>query len=331
MSKICLGCGSVLQISNRDLPGFILEEKYNDGIYCERCFRLKHYHEMRMDTLSISNEEIIEKAKNFHCPIYYFVDLMNLSFEALSWFQKLKGKKVLVLTKVDFIPFTISIERIINQIRKIYAIQEEILFLSVKNRKMIQTFLNHMEKHGLSEFLFLGMTNVGKSSLLGVISRICNDTESPVLISEMPNTTLAFSKWDMGHFSIIDAPGFNFQKPFSSEMLLKGVPKKYLKPITMQMKENTILFLEHDFALKQNLEKNSITFFGSSAFSFEKKYTIPVDMKRFEMEVIDKTDLVLPGVGFFYIRRACKVSFFAKEDIKVETRPSLFGGSYDNN
>lgn len=330
MSKVCLGCGCVLQTNHKDLPGFILEEKFQDGIYCERCFRLKHYHEMRMDSLSISNENILKQAKSFQGVTYYFVDLMNLSWEAISWFQKIEGEKFLVLTKVDYIPYTISLERIIKRIQLLYHIQEEILFLSVKNQKMVQTLFHHMEKNGAKTYLFLGMTNVGKSSLLHEISRICNK-ESSALISEMPNTTLAFLKWDMGPFSIIDAPGFNFEKPFSAELLLKGVPKKYIKPITMQMKEQTVLYLDQSFALKQNLEKNSITFFGSSAFSLEKKYKIPSDMKRYEFYVSEKTDLLLPGIGFFYIRDACQISFFASHDITIEERPSLFGGTYDNN
>ena len=92
MSKVCLGCGSVMQSLDKEKPGYIIPLKIENAIYCERCFRLKHYHEMRFDLLTCSNEELFTKAKEMNLPVYYFVDLFNLNEESITFFKKIKSR-----------------------------------------------------------------------------------------------------------------------------------------------------------------------------------------------------------------------------------------------
>lgn len=332
MSKVCLGCGSVMQSLDKEKPGYIIPLKIENAIYCERCFRLKHYHEMRFDLLTCSNEELFTKAKEMNLPVYYFVDLFNLNEESITFFKKIKSFKVLVLTKIDFIPFSISLVKLRERIKKVYEIEEDILFLSVKNSKLVLRVLDHMKKTNYQKFLFLGMTNVGKSSFLNVLSILLENDECPTLISEMPNTTLAFGCWNIGDFEIVDAPGFNYQKAYSNTLLLKSQVKKYLKPKTYQMKRETILKFEDLFIMKQDCEKNSITFYGSEEYSLLKTYQEKQKYKiKKHIKVSDKTDLVLPGIGFLAISKATVLTLLSNCDFAYEIRNSLFGGSYDSN
>lgn len=331
MSKVCLGCGSILQAEDFKKPGYVLKEKMYDATYCMRCFRLKHYHELNLDSLSISNEDILKQAEANSCSVYYFVDLLNLSEEAISWFQRLLLPKTLVLTKYDYIPYTISLEKLVKQIRSIYHITEDILILSVKKKNSVLRFWNHVQKNEKKSVLFLGMTNVGKSSLLNMLSEIVNEEKCPVLVSEMPNTTLSFLEWKIGDRIIIDAPGFNYSYSWDSNLLIQSVPKKYLKPITIQMKKETILVFEGFLNICQNLEQNSITFYGADKLTLEKKYRIETNnLQNIVISVPKESDLVLPGIGFFYIKKSCVLNIFSSKEYIYEIRPSLFGGVHDS-
>lgn len=328
MNKKCLGCGEVLQTKNPNKKGYVKEEKM---LYCERCFRLKNYKEMRMDSLSISNDELLKEAIKFSYPIYYFVDLINLSEEAMSYYHKIPNPKILVLTKVDMIPYSISLDRLINRIKKIYNILEDIYCMSVKKEQYIGALQHRIENEPLKKVVFLGVTNAGKSSCLNALSLKMGGNNYPALISEMPNTTLSFIEWIIKDITIIDAPGFNNQKT-DSEILLKSVPKKHIKPITIQTKKETIISIENKITISQDLEKNSITFYGSNILKIEKKYKdIESPKKEITLSVPERTDLVIPGIGFFGIRHACNIKLKNLISFTYETRPSLFGGSDDIN
>lgn len=331
MAKKCLGCGSSLQIQDTTKSGYVSEEKFDSAIYCERCFRLKHYHEMRLDSLNYTNEALLKQANTYNVPVYYFIDLVNLNEESLSYFRKVRGKKVLVFTKIDLIPRTISLHRLATRIKNIYHITEEILFLSQNSEKLIHTLYHHICNQKEKHFLLLGMTNVGKSSFLNKLYEMLNESKCPVLISEMPNTTLDFMTWKFPEFELIDAPGFYYLHSFDSEKIMKGVAKKYYKPINMQVKKETYLAFDGLCLLKQENDKNSVTFYGSNNYTFEKKYRQdPSFSYTVELDIEDYTDLVLKGIGFFAIRNSSKVTIHSKEKIDLEVRPSLFGGIYDN-
>lgn len=331
MSRVCLGCGIVLQSSSNKNKGYVIPSKLNDAIYCERCYRLKHYHELTYDSLTLDNQEILNKAIQYNYPIYYFVDLMNLNEYAVQYFKQIPGNKVFVLTKVDLLPFSISLDRLQKRIRDIYHINEDILCLSVKRPKMIRTLWNHLLDQKEKKIVFLGMTNVGKSSFLNELSKLVFEREAEVLVSEMPNTTQDFLEWNLDEIQVIDAPGFNYPKGISN-VLVDYVPKKSFRPVTLPMKKETVLIFEDYVAMKQNLPQNSITFYGSNALKLKRVFKdIEFGDETEEVFIPSYSDLVLPGVGFFYFKQETKISLKGKQKLFYEVRSSLFGGSYDSN
>ncbi len=327
MNKKCFGCGSILQSINPSSIGYIPIKKA-DAIYCERCFRLLHYHELRMDLLPFTNQELLEQAKKLQKPVYYFLDLFQVSEEALAPFLEISQEKYLVLTKIDLIPKTISVDRLLKRIQNIYQIKDKIFAYTRKSEKLLLTILNHMRN--FEACVLLGMTNAGKSSFLKEAISYCNHENCPALVSEMPNTTLSFLDWKVDHFHLTDAPGFSFQTKWDAEILLKSIPKHFMKPITMQMKKETILNFENVVFLSQNLDQNSITFYGNQEFLLEKKYKMEEKMEQeIQIKIPKKSDLVFPGIGFFSISKPCHIMIQSNFDLSYEIRPSLFGGCDD--
>ena len=330
MSRVCLGCGIPLQSINTQEKGYVLSSKLGDAIYCQRCYRLKHYHEKTFDALSFSNEKILEQAKKYQAPVYYFVDLLHLSDYAMQYFKQISTYKVLVLTKVDLLSFSVSLERLQKRIQELYGIQEEIICLSNKRPKMISTLWNHMCKQPSKKAVFLGMTNVGKSSFLNELFKLVFLRDAEVLVSEMPNTTQNFLTWDLKDFQVIDAPGFAYPK---NNMFIDSVmPKKFFHPVTLPMKPETFLLLEDFLAFQQDLEQNSITFYGSELLSLKRVYRCPYEnCQTTNVTIPAFSDFVILGVGFFYFKKKTELTILSREEVDFEIRPSLFGGHYDSN
>lgn len=332
MSRICLGCGVTLQSDDPQKKGYVVFEKFDEAIYCKRCYRLKHYHEIKLEDLELSNEEILKRSCKYQASVYFFCDLINLSDFSMQYYNSIKGEKCFVLTKCDLFSYTISLDRVIERIRKIYHIKEEILLLSNKKKEMIITLWNHVLHSHYKSVMFLGMTNVGKSSFLNQIHQTVLGSEIKSLISEMPNTTQEFLECDLNGVKVIDAPGFNYQRDISSYAFSKHVvPKKYFRPITFPMKDNTYLLLDDYLAIKQDKKKNSTTFYGSNSLIFKRIYHNPQFKETRSLSIPDNTDLVIPGVGFFYFKRGCNILLSSQDSLYYEIRNSLFGGHYDTN
>lgn len=332
MSRKCMGCGSVFQSEDSKKQGYVRQEKLNDAVYCERCFRLKHYHERKLESLSISNEDILKCAERYSCPIYYFIDLLNLSEESIRLFRRISGVKFLVLTKIDYIPKSISISNIMSRIRLIYDVHEEIIPVSIHRDGTMNHFWNHISSHSFSQVVFLGMTNVGKSSLLNQLSFLKSNVESPILVSEMPNTTREFISWKIQDITIYDAPGFSYEHAYDGDLQFSSAFKKWMHPITHSLKKDARLYFHSSFTLQQDCVQNYVTFYGSNEYVMEKLYR---DIPEFTYEETicfnDFQDLVFPGVGFFQFRSGANVTIRSAKKIFFEVRRSLLGGKNDTN
>lgn len=322
MHKVCLGCGVPLQSQNKDKKGYIPKEK-KDGIYCERCFRLLHYHERKLETLEISNEEILAKGNEQNEVIYFFVDFLELSDETISLFHQISGKKHFILTKIDLLPKSTSIPFLIEKIKSYYNI-EEILPYTKKSKTMLEHILKQMKEE--KKVLLFGMTNAGKSSFVKEVYHYYKE-ECPVLTSEMPNTTRYFLTWKIKNITMTDAPGFSYQTKWPEKSTLEAIPTKGIRPITIQMKKETKLIFENMLLLEQKREANSITFYGNNTLSLEKTYKKENEFqKKNTILVPSKSDLVFPGICFFRIHKKTEITIYTKEELNFEIRPSLFGG-----
>ena len=137
MSKHCLGCGSVLQNENPKQKGYVTNF---DMTYCERCFRLKHYHEFP------TSHQDATTSFEIHGVVYFFIDFFQLSTASIQMFQQISQEKFLVLTKMDLLPKSVSVKKLCERIQKIYDISANIFSVSVKDEKSLRTLLHHMEK-----------------------------------------------------------------------------------------------------------------------------------------------------------------------------------------
>ena len=332
MTKKCIGCGATLQSKDESLIGYIDMEKYQDGLYCKRCFRLKNYNEYKEVPLYNINQTIIDKINKDNILSFFLIDILSINTETINTFNTIKGNKILVISKTDIIPKSIKENKITNFLRSTYNIKEEIIYLSSKKNTNINKIIEITKKYNNKAYI-LGYTNSGKSTLINTLTTKYNNNAT-ITTSSIPNTTLDFMNIIIEDITLIDTPGFNLYKTFYDSKdysLIKKInPKTYLKPITIQTKENTIILIEDKLSITTN-NKNSLTIYMSNNLKIDKVYKdILGNKETLNIKIDNDTDLIIKGLGFINIKKKCNIQIKSDYNDLIEIRKSLFRKN-DNN
>lgn len=220
IQKYCRGCGTPLQISNPNKPGYLpaelLEQKGSSSFICKRCYRIIHYGES--GSIQPDSGEIlksIRKAISLSQVLVIMADFADLTGTLPVWSGFLGDKPyILVVSKIDLIPARAKYTEVGSYLQEYLQKQrwpkpvDVILVSSIKGNgidvlsKSLFRAVSPNDKIAL-----LGVTNVGKSSLIKRI--LAEDSTQAPTISKFPGTTIGLSNWSIfkGRNTIIDTPG----------------------------------------------------------------------------------------------------------------------------
>lgn len=281
----CTGCGMPLD---------------NDKDLCERCFRIKNYNEHLIESKYINNNDILTKINERELFTFYLCDLFSLNNETVGYYNEIKNPKMFILTKFDEVPKNINIDKLLNNIKRVYHINK-ILALSIKNNYGIKDFKDLLLKK--EKFIFAGPTSSGKSSLINYLF------ETGITVSNYKNTTQDFIVNKVDNLEIIDAPGF--------DIVLNNTSSKAgcIKPVILKLKKDYILEI-NDYKVYFNKDEN-ITLYLQKGIIFK---TYKKKNENFNKVNLNNSDIILNNLGFIYTK--------AKEvyvNNEVELRESLVG------
>ena len=321
MTKRCIGCGAVLQNTDKKKNGYTpkLENKY-----CMRCFRLTNYNDLTETETEKDNDKIITVINNSSTFSFFLIDATNITKEAVSIYQNIKTRKCLLLTKIDLLPANITVNNYINKFKNIYNIKEEVYFLSSTKKVNVNKILKIMDSLNLKKAYILGCTNAGKSTLINTM--LNNKT---ITTSRIPNTTLDFINLYIEDKILTDTPGFvTTTTPFiTDKKYYKKIDyKERIKPITYQTKETTSLVLEENYRFS-NFGFNSVTTYFNNNILIKRDFKSNEDY--FETKIMANTDIVIKDLGFINVKKPCTLKISKNLENLVEFRPSLIGGDND--
>ena len=313
MTNICPGCGSTLQYTDSNKVGYAPKK---DAKLCERCFKLKNYNEKKVINLEYNNEDIINLLNSSAKTIFFITDFLNLSKKVIDIYKKISvHNKYLVINKIDYIPISINKDKYISFIKSNYDINDEVILVSAERNFNIRVINNILD--GCKDAYVCGFTNSGKSTIIKKIGEL-NNKEIPVLTSLMPNTTLDVIKIKLDDNKYIyDTPGFINNDDFDEVLY----PKKFLKPVTLQIKENDIVSINNKIFIKTDKE-NSFTFYMSNDVDIRKVYSVETNLSN-ELMVKENSDFVISNYGFINIKNPCNLITNLNND-NIEVRSSMF-------
>ena len=320
MNKICFGCGSILQSVDENKPGFIPESKINDSKYCKRCFRLTHYGEISNNDIKKSTKSIIDNVNKSNDFKVFLVDILNVNNDTIDLYKKIIGKKVLVISKTDLIDKSINVDSVIDNIRKVYDIKEDIRLIS-NSLNSTKSFIKYLEKNNIKMCYILGPTNSGKSTLINSMIDLYNKSINKLTISNKRNTTLEFIRIKINEdLTIIDSPGF-----LLNDYNLKTNYKNIIRPITFNMKDNDVLNIDN-FYIK--CEKST----SVSIYCYEqidtKKYYKDIDFNS-GYEIDNNTDISINGFGKIRVKDKNRVYINNLDESLISINKSIMGGYYE--
>lgn len=301
----CVGCGIKLQEKDKNELGYT--PNLNNAL-CERCFKLKNYNILTNKGINIDNDKLINKINELNTCVLFLVDFINLDSEVIEAYKKIKSKKILIITKADIIPKNIKYQKLIQNIKNIYDIKEDLILTSSKTKLNIKT----ITKICLEEknICLAGFTNAGKSSLINAL------VGSDITVSKKSNTTQDFIKLNVDGINIYDAPGF------MSNINRENIPKSIIRPITYQFPSRHYLLIQD---IKLNILENSnfTIYVGNEANIIRRKENENVECK---IIVPKNSDVIIKGFCFINFKNTCMISLNTKD---YEIRPSIVGDYND--
>lgn len=301
----CVGCGIKLQEKDKNELGYT--PNLNNEL-CERCFKLKNYNILTNKGINIDNDKLINKVNELNTCVLFLVDFINLDSEVIDTYKKIKSKKILIITKADIIPKNIKYQKLIQNIKNIYEIKEDLILTSSKTKLNIKT----ITKICLEEknICLAGFTNAGKSSLINAL------VGSDITVSKKPNTTQDFIKLNVDGINIYDAPGF------MSNINRENIPRSIIRPITYQFPSKHYLLIQ-DIKLNILEDSNFTIYVGNEANIIRRKENENVECK---IIVPKNSDVIIKGFCFINFKNTCMISLNTKD---YEIRPSIVGDYND--
>ncbi|MBW9212092.1 MULTISPECIES: GTPase [Terrabacteria group] len=345
----CIGCGAKLQ---DECPNEVGYSPKKEVLYCQRCFRLRHYDDpVYSKRFGIDSRLVFQQIQKQEGILIWVVDCFSME-ESLEqdFVQQLQDREIiLILSKRDVLPAEINEEKIakmmIEKIHQKHLPIKKLFFHSAKvdlGKEELLVYL-HQYPPG-TNFIFMGLANAGKSSLLNQLL----ETEA-LTASRYPGTTLEFLKLEKDGYTFIDTPGMEVKASYLMEVneldLKKLLPSKTLVARNYQLYSNQSYFIGALFRIDlKTSDKASLAFYfheqliihrtkleqADDLYQRQKgKDLKPCFNKDLSEEKIilkgkEKLDIVLPGLGWICLSGYFQqIKLHLPKGIEVYTRKAI--------
>lgn len=362
----CIGCGAVIQSEDPKEPGYtpqaaIKKGLENNELYCQRCFRLRHYNEIAPVSLTDDDFlQLLNHIRDANALIVYVVDIFDFNGSLIPGLHRFVGDNpvLLVGNKEDLLPRSLRRSRLRDWIRQqanLAGIRPiDTVLVSAKKNYQIEDLLNEIEKYRHHRDVYVvGVTNVGKSTLINQIIKQRTGVQDLITTSRFPGTTLDKIEipLDDGH-ELVDTPGIIHQHQMAHVLpatALKLIsPQKEIKPRTYQLSDGQTIFLggigrfdylkgpkvgvvayfDNNLNLHRTKLSNADHFYQKhlgellTPPTLEDKEQIP-PLERFEFSTSEKTDLVFEGLGWITVPKGIAIAGWAPKGVRVLTRRAM--------
>lgn len=366
----CIGCGIKIQTENKDEAGFTPNAALKKGLetgelYCQRCFRLRHYNEITDVHLTDDDFlKLLHEVGDSDALVVNVVDIFDFNGSVIPGLSRfVSGNDVLLVgNKKDILPKSTKDSKVSQWLLE-RAHEEglrpvDVVLTSAQNKYAIKDLIDSINKLRKGRDVYVvGVTNVGKSTLINAIVQEITGDKNVITTSRFPGTTLDKIEipLDDGTF-IFDTPGIIHRHQMAHYLKAKDLkyisPKKEIKPKTYQLNPEQTLFLgglgRFDFIsgdrqgvtayFDNNLTIHRTKLEGASDFYKKHKGTLLTppdqedaetfpDLVSYEFTIDSKMDLVFSGLGWIRVNgskeNVLKIAGWAPKGVAVLVRKAI--------
>lgn len=362
----CIGCGAIIQTTDKTAPGYTPQSALDKGlekeeVYCQRCFRLRHYNEIVPVGLTDDDFlQLLTQIQDANALIVYVVDIFDFNGSVIPGLHRFVGNNpvLLVGNKEDLMPRSLKRSKLKDWIRQRANEQGirpmDVALLSAKTNQSVDELLQLINKYrGDRDVYVVGVTNVGKSTLINQIIRQNTGVKDLITTSRFPGTTLDKIEipLDDDHV-LVDTPGI-IQNQQMAHFLdgkdLKIVtPQKPVKPKEYQLNDQQTLFFggvarfdytkgpkagftayfENNLYIHRTKLENADDFYSRQVGQLltpphaENVDDFPA-LVAHEFKITEKSDLVFEGLGWITVPAGVNVTGWAPAGVGVLVRRAM--------
>ena len=362
----CIGCGAAIQTTDKEQAGFTpssaLEKGLETGqIYCQRCFRLRHYNEI--SDVNISDDDFIKllhEVGESDALVVNVIDIFDFNGSVIPGLSRfVSGNDVLLVgNKKDILPKSVKDGKVTQWLteraHEVGLRPVDVVLTSSQNKQAIKELMEKIESHRKGRDVYVvGVTNVGKSTLINAIIQEITGDKDIITTSRFPGTTLDKIEIPLDDGSyLFDTPGIIHRHQMAHYLTAKNLkyisPKKEIKPKTYQLNPEQTLFLaglgRFDFIsgerqgftafFENTLDLHRTKLAGADDFYQKHAGTLLVPptsqeladfpkLVRHEFSIKEKTDVVFSGLGWIRVNEKAKIAAWAPKGVDVVIRKAI--------
>ena len=362
----CIGCGAAIQTTDKEQAGFTpssaLEKGLETGqVYCQRCFRLRHYNEI--SDVNISDDDFIKllhEVGESDALVVNVIDIFDFNGSVIPGLSRfVSGNDVLLVgNKKDILPKSVKDGKVTQWLteraHEVGLRPVDVVLTSAQNKQAIKELMEKIESHRKGRDVYVvGVTNVGKSTLINAIIQEITGDKDIITTSRFPGTTLDKIEIPLDDGSyLFDTPGIIHRHQMAHYLTAKNLkyisPKKEIKPKTYQLNPEQTLFLaglgRFDFIsgerqgftafFENTLDLHRTKLAGADEFYQKHAGTLLVPpssqeladfpkLVRHEFSIKEKTDIVFSGLGWIRVNEKAKIAAWAPKGVDVVIRKAI--------
>ena len=363
---LCIGCGAPIQTKYKDRLGYTPQSALEKGmetgeLYCQRCFRLRHYNEIT--DVQLTDDDflrLLHEVGDSNALVVNVVDIFDFNGSVIPGLPRfVAGNDVLLVgNKKDILPKSVKTSKVTQWLTE-RAHEEglrpvDVVLTSAQNKQAIKELIEKIEQYRKGRDVYVvGVTNVGKSTLINAIIQEITGDKEVITTSRFPGTTLDKIEIPLDDGSYIyDTPGIIHRHQMAHYLSAKNLkyvsPKKEIKPKTYQLNPEQTLFLgglgRFDFLsgdkqgftayFDNELQLHRTKLAGAGEF-YEKhvgSLLTPPSKKevsdfpqlvKHELKIEAKTDVVFSGLGWIRVTGPAKIAAWAPDGVAVVIRKAI--------